>query len=161
KPQRLRKYVASHPRSLKIACVIHTSRDAQTAVYKNTNERVQYLQGLGHHCTIITPEDFPLLRQVDGRFIPLVYPILVARWLARHSDIDVALFHSYAGCAVTFAKQYLGLFGSLRTAIVFHGLEPLYYSRLKQHAKASGNPLSWRYRFIHGRLMMGLLRSST
>src|SRR5262249_27248960 len=92
KPQRLRKYVASHPRSLKIACVIHTSRDAQTAVYKNTNERVQYLQGLGHHCTIITPEDFPLLRQVDGRFIPLVYPILVARWLARHSDIDVALF---------------------------------------------------------------------
>ena len=44
---------------------------------------------------------------------------------------------------------------------VFHGLEPLYFARLAREIKASVQGLSWRYRLLHGNLMLKFLRSST
>ncbi len=145
---------------LKVVIAIHTPRDVNTAVYKNSCDRARYLESCGHTCQIVSPDDFPSLAAISPRFLPIVYPIVLAYWFSRQRDIDFAVFHSYAGWAVSFAQKF-GLMRGLRTSIVFHGLEPIYYERLKEHAFRSGHPLSWRYRLIHGWLMQRLLRFSS
>jgi len=139
---------------------IHTSRDEKTAVYKSTLRRATYLESQGHHCRIISPEDFPSLRDVSPRFLPLLYPVALARWLVRQKNIDIVLFHSYAGWAVSLAQRFLRLMKAVRTGIAFHGLEPIYYARLEEQAALSGRKLSRRYRLLHGFLMQRLLRFS-
>lgn len=147
----------SRHKSQNVLFVIHTPRDAATAVYKNTLQRADYLGRSGHRCTILTPDDFPALRRLSARLLPLAYPIAVARWLTtKGSDIDIAIFHSYAGWATSLLQKHLKLRTDLRTSIVFHGLEPLYYQRLEQEVD-----LSWRYRLLHGKLMLALLRNSS
>ena len=146
--------------SLNIVMAIHTSSDEKTAVYKSTLRRATYLEAQGHVCRVVTPGDFSSLRNVSPRFLPLVYPLVLALWLARQKSIDLALFHSYAGWAVSLAQKF-GIMRGLNTGIVFHGLEPLYYARLKEQAALSGHKLSWRYRLLHGGLMQRLLRLST
>ncbi len=152
---------ASETPPLNIVMAIHTSRDEKTAVYKSTLRRATYLETQGHRCRIVTPEDFPSLTGFSARFLPLVYPVMLALWLARQKNVDVVLFHSYAGWAVTVAQKFLGMMRQLRTGIVFHGLEPIYFSRLEEQAILSGHKLSWRYRLLHGVMMQGLLRLST
>jgi glycosyltransferase involved in cell wall biosynthesis len=145
-----------HPRML---FAIHVSRDANTAVYKNTRDRVAYLERQGWQCTIVSPDDFPWIRHLGGRFTPLTFPVALACWLFRHADaFDFASFHSYAGWAVGSLSRLFGRFRRLRTVIQFHGLEPLYYARLKAEAVREGRPLSWRYRLVSGRIMRNLLR---
>jgi glycosyltransferase involved in cell wall biosynthesis len=157
-PRFRRSYALSPQRSLNIVMAIHTPRDLNTAVHKNTRERAQYLEARGHHCTIITPDDIPSLHRMV-RLKPVLYPIAIARWLSKHQGVDVILFHSYAGWAASLAQRYLGAMRHLRTAIVFHGLEPIYYARLKHQADMSGAGLSWRYRLMN-HLVMKLLRAS-
>ena len=143
-------------RKLNVVFAIHVSRDANTAVYRNTFERGQYLESLGHQCTILTPDDFPKLSVFGGRLIPLLFPIAAASYIRRQSPaFDIALFHSHAGWAVTLLRKALGMFQGLRVGIIFHGLEPLYYSSLRKEV-----PLSWRYRLLHGGIMSRILRSS-
>lgn len=147
---------ASSQRKLNVLFAIHTARDRHTAVYRNTCERAAYLEGLGYNCTIVTPEDFPTVNRFGARLTPLLYPIALTRYLAKHkTKFDVASFHSYAGWAVSFLQRFLGKHRQLRTAIMFHGLEPLHFSRLKQETR-----LSLRYRLLHGYLMQWLLRAS-
>jgi glycosyltransferase involved in cell wall biosynthesis len=143
-------------RKFTVVFAIHVSKDANTAVYRNTFERARYLETLGHHCTILTPDDFPHLHVFGGRLIPLLFPIAAALHIKRLSpSVDIALFHSHAGWAVTLLRKMFGMFKGLRIGIIFHGLEPLYYSSLKDELK-----LSWRYRLLHGTVMSRLLRSS-
>ena len=149
------------PRPLNIVMAIHTPLDDKTAVYKATLRRSTYLESQGHTCRIVAPQDFPSLNNISPRILPLVYPVVLAFWLARQNDIDLALFHSYAGWAVTLAQKFLGIMRRLRTGIVFHGLEPLYYVRLQEQSALAGQKLSWRYRLLHGVLMQKLLRLST
>jgi glycosyltransferase involved in cell wall biosynthesis len=151
----------NRPLPLNIVMAIHTSPDDKTAVYKATLRRATYLETQGHTCRIVTPHDFPFLRRVSPRFLPLVYPIVLAVWLARQKSLDLALFHSYAGWATSLAQKLLRVMRSLRTAIVFHGLEPLYYARLEEQAALAEMQLSWRYRVLHGVIMQKLLRLST
>jgi len=146
---------------MNIVIAIHTPRDEKTAVYKSTVRRARYLEALGHNCRILTPDDFPILRRTNARFFPLLYPLVLAHWLAHHRDVNLALFHSYAGWVVTLIQKSLGLMRGLRTGIVFHGLEPVYYARLEQQAELSGCKLSWRYRLLHGHIMQRLIRMST
>jgi glycosyltransferase involved in cell wall biosynthesis len=149
---------AAHPsRPLNVVFAIHTPRDAATAVYKNTCQRANYLERLGHRCTILTPDDFPTLHRFGARVQPLLYPIALSRWLATTGkNTDIALFHSYSGWATSLVQNHLRAFTRLKTAILFHGLEPLYYARLEKEIR-----LSWRYRLLHGKLMLSLLRSSS
>jgi glycosyltransferase involved in cell wall biosynthesis len=143
-------------RKLNVVFAIHVSRDANTAVYRNTFERAQYLETLGHQCTILTPDDFPSVGILGGRLIPLLFPIAAASYIRSHSPaFDIAVFHSHAGWAVTLLRKFLGMFRDLRVGIIFHGLEPLYFSSLKNEV-----PLSWRYRILHGSIMSRILRFS-
>lgn len=156
---RLQPAAASGRRHPRMLFAIHVPRDTDTAVYKNTRERVAYLEDQGCHCTIVSPEDFPWTHRLGGRFTPLLYPLALAWWLFhRAKSYDVTTFHSYAGWAVLLLSRLLGRFRRLRTVIQFHGLEPLYYSRLKAECEREHRPLSWRYRLISGNLMLNLLR---
>ncbi len=103
----------------------------------------------GHQVAIVTPQDFPWARRTAGRWTPLVYPSVVARWVRRHAaECDLAVFHSYAGWrAVSSAAAR-----KVATVIAFHGLEPMYHEEIvKEHAPIGG--VSWRYRFLQERLM--------
>lgn len=133
---------------------IHVSRDNHTAVYRNTSERAEYLRQQGHSCTIVTPDDFPWLQRVSPRFTPLLFPLAVARFLS-HQKFDAAIFHSHAGWAVSLLRKYMKCHRDLKVAISFHGLEPLYFSRMRQNQS-----LSLRYRWLHGTIMHRLLRTA-
>ncbi len=143
---------------LQIVLAIHTPRDERTAVFANTRERADYLEAQGHRCTILTPDDFPATRRSGARFVPIVYPFVLARWLAQRGDVDAVLFHSYSGWPVLVAQRCFGWYRKLRSGVIFHGLEPLYYAKLKDEAETSGRPLSARYRFIHGGLLLFVTR---
>jgi len=159
--KRVLRLRSSSERPVQMLFAVHVSRDAETAVYKNTRERVAYLENQGCHCTIVTPEDFAWTRRLGARFTPLLYPVALALWLARRArNYDVATFHSHAGWAVLLLARFSRLFQNLRTVIQFHGLEPLYFARLEEQSRRERRPLSWRYRFVHGRLMLNLLRNS-
>ncbi len=156
---RLQPAPSTGRRSPRMLFAIHVSRDADTAVYKNTRDRAAYLEQQGCRCTIVSPEDFPWIRRFGARFTPLTYPLALAWWLFRRANsYDVTTFHSYAGWTVLGLSRLLSRFRRLRTVIQFHGLEPLYYSRLRDEAERDGRPLSWRYRLISGGLMLKLLR---
>jgi len=156
---RLQPSSATGRRSPRMLFAIHVSRDGDTAVYKNTRDRAAYLEQQGCHCTIISPDDFPWLRHFGSRFTPLLYPLALALWLFRRARCyDVVTFHSYAGWVVLSLASVLGRFRPLRTVVQFHGLEPLYYARLEEEANREHLPLSWRYRFVSGNLMIRLLR---
>ncbi|MGZ4787905.1 MAG: glycosyltransferase family 4 protein [Terriglobales bacterium] len=145
----------------RVLFAIHVSRDADTAVYKNTRDRAAYLEQQGYECTIVSPEDSPWIRRFGGRFTPLTYPLALAWWLLRRAkSYDITIFHSYAGWAVLSLGRLLHRFRRLRTAIQFHGLEPLYYARLESESLHDSRPLSWRYRLVSGRLMLNLLRGA-
>jgi len=44
--------------------------------------------------------------------------------------------------------------------IQFHGLEPLYFARLRQESERARRPLSWRYCLVKSQMMFPLLRYS-
>jgi glycosyltransferase involved in cell wall biosynthesis len=137
-----------------ILFAIHSPRDPHTAVYNSTRERAATLDKLGHRCTILAPSDFPWLARFGDRLVPLLFPIALARYIAaRH--FDVAVFHSHAGWALSILRRFLRRHRDLRTAIIFHGLEPLYFHRMHRET-----PLSLRYRLMHRQIMHRLLRFS-
>ena len=145
----------SDPRSLRVAVVLQTPKDPQSAVYITHQSLAVALERLGHSTTIVSPADFPGLRKVSGRWVPLGYPIAVASWLRRHRrDFDLVIFHSYAGWLATACTGA----PRPRTLVMFHGLEPLYHQELREEAIAAGRPLSWRYRFLQEVLMPQMLR---
>lgn len=146
-------------RPLRVLLAIHASRDGHTAVYNHATELSEYIQQQGGQSTILTPDDFPWVTRVGARFVPLLYPIALALWLFRRAgDFDVASFHSYAGWLVSVLAPLVPTFRRLRKVIQFHGLEPLYYARLKEQSESEGRLLSLRYRLISGHLMLSLLR---
>lgn len=158
---RLHPAPATGRKTVRMLFAIHVSRDVDTAVYKNTRDRAAYLEQQGCACSIVSPDDFPWVRRFGGRFVPLLYPLALAGWLHRRAKAyDVAMFHSYAGWMVLFLSRIIGRFRHLRTGIQFHGLEPLYYARLKAESARGHHPLSWRYRLVSGKLMLALLRRS-
>jgi glycosyltransferase involved in cell wall biosynthesis len=146
---------------MRILFVIHSPKDPLTAVFHNTNGRAKYLNEHGHNVSILAPEDFPKLKRLPHRLLPLFFPFAVAYWIARRAEgIDLVNFHSYAGWIFNLLRYLLPSRKRLRTIIFFHGLEPIYYSRLKNEKARNGEPLSLRYRLIHGTIMPRLLRWS-
>lgn len=139
-----------------ILFAVHVPPDEQTAVYRNTCDRAAYLESMGHHCTLVTPETFPWLRHTSSRLQPIFFSLAVSKFLAGSSSkFDTAIFHSHAAWAPSLLRKLLKRHRDLKIAIAFHGLEPLYYSRLRRH-----HPPSLRYRFLHGAVMHRLLRSA-
>lgn len=141
-------------RPVRFGIVIQTPKDPQSAVYIASQSLAASLQSLGHLVAVVSPADFPSGDRFGGRWVPLVFPLAVARWLRRHrNDFDVVMFHSYSGWLAT---TLLG--GRLRSVVMFHGMEPLYHQELREEAVIDGRPLSRRYRFLQEYAMPAMLR---
>jgi glycosyltransferase involved in cell wall biosynthesis len=140
--------VASAPPAARyrIALVLQTPRDPQSAVFLTYRAAADAVTAMGHEATILTPTDLPA-RVLRGRWTPIAYPLAVARWLRRRrGSLDAVVFHSYAG----WWAQASGATRGLATVVAFHGLEPLYHQELVRESRGG---LSWRYRLLQERFM--------
>lgn len=138
---------------LRIAVVIQTPKDEQSAVYIGYQSLASALEALHHSVAIVAPSDFPVVRRFSGRWTPLVYPIAIASWLrARRDEFDLVLFHSYAGWLATAVTR-----GRPPALVMFHGVEPLYHRELRAEMERSRSSLSLRYRALQELLMPLLL----
>jgi glycosyltransferase involved in cell wall biosynthesis len=139
---------------LRIAIVLQTPKDQHSSVYLTYQSLARELTHQGHQVAIVTPQDFPLARKTAGRWTPLIYPWIVARWMRTHAQhCDLAVFHSYAGWrAVSVARRR-----NVKTVVAFHGLEPMYHAEIVKEMQPAGG-LSWRYRLLQERLMPMFLR---
>src|SRR5262245_2446561 len=149
-----RRSLSVGDRPLRFAVVIQTPRDPQSAVYIGYQLLAAALARRGHSVEIVSPGDFPALARLSGRWVPLVYPVAIARWLhRRRDDFDLVMFHSYAGwLASAFAH------GRPRSVVMFHGVESLFHRELREEVALNGGGLSWRYRLLQEALMPVMLR---
>jgi glycosyltransferase involved in cell wall biosynthesis len=146
---------------VKILFVIHTPKNPFTAVYSLHSKLQEYLSNKGHENVIIAPEDFSTLNRFPARLLPLLYPFWIAWWLSnKRNFFDLVVFHSYSGWVVNLLRSVMPRFRRFKTITSFHGLEPLYYEALKEEMKANGRSLNLRYEFVHGKLMIWLIRLS-
>lgn len=141
---------------MRILIVLHTPRSPHSAVYISYLLLAHALERHGHTVTIMTPDDFPSLKRLHARWLPLVYPPLVARRLGGDAGgLDVVIFHSYAGwMAVRGSRR------SFKAVTAFHGLEPLYYAELATEMQHLGRPLRLPFRALHGAIVPRCIRSS-
>lgn len=141
-------------RPLRFAVVIQTPKDPQSAVYLGYQALAATLVRRCHSVEIVSPGDFRAVTRLSGRWVPLVYPVAIARWLhRRRDDFDLVMFHSYAGwLATSFAH------GQPRSLVMFHGVESLYHRELREETAQNGGGLSWRYRLLQEALMPMMLR---
>jgi glycosyltransferase involved in cell wall biosynthesis len=141
---------------MRILVVLHTPRSPYSSVFIHYGQLGEWLSAHGSRVDILTPDDFAALGRLHGRWLPLAYPPLVARWLARRrADYDLVVFHSYAGWASGLLRSR-----PAPSVTAFHGLEPLYYDALAAEMRRAGRPLRWRFRLLHGGLMPSLIRAS-
>lgn len=146
---------------MNILFVLHTPKDPLTAVYATVARQAEFLSTQGHHTLILVPTDFSILKRLSSRCYPLCYPLVIAVWLAGCAqNYDLVMFHSYSGWVFNLVRHLLPVAKQLRTITSFHGLEPLYYQRLKAQMARCGQPLRWRYRLLHGLLMHPLIGAS-
>ena len=141
--------------SLRFAAVLQTPKDEHSAVYISYRALAEHLAAAGCQLDILTPNDLNLQPRY-GRLVPLVYPVIVRRWILSQTDAyDVVLFHSYAGWRALGAIRAAGIPG----VVAFHGLEPLYHQELSRGGRGIGT-LSRRYRLLQERLMPFFLKKS-
>jgi glycosyltransferase involved in cell wall biosynthesis len=139
---------------LRLAVVIQTPKDPQSAVYIGYQTLAQTLADRQHSVRIVAPSDFPRVARFSGRWTPLLYPIAIALWLyRRRREFGLVLFHSYSGWLATLLTR-----GRPPALVMFHGVEPLYHRELRAEMERSGGRLSWRYRMLQEVLMPVFLR---
>jgi glycosyltransferase involved in cell wall biosynthesis len=142
--------------TMRVLFAIHGPADERTAVYRSVGHRVEALRQRGHHADLLTAGD--LRGRGPARLDPLLLaPALSRRRLARY---DAVVFHSHLGWAFHAARPWLDPARRVVTITSFHGLEPLYYTALGRELARRGEPLSARFRLLHGRVMPRLLRFS-
>lgn len=141
---------------MQILVAIHTPRLPYSAVYLGYAQFARYLTRTPHALTILTPDDFPRLGRIHGRWLPLVYPFLVDRWLRREERrLDLVVFHSYAGWWANLRSRR-----PFKTVTAFHGLEPTHYAELERETRQQGHRLRLPFRILHGWLLPRLIRLS-
>ncbi len=142
----------------KILYVIHTPKDERTAVYKICRQTRAYLESQGQSLEILTPDDF---FSAGPRLLPVLYPFQAAWKILFSRELpDLILFHSYSGWVFNAVRKIFPRFRHLKTAAVFHGLEPVYFEQLVREAAAEGKPLSFRFRFFYCFLQKAMIRRS-
>lgn len=136
---------------MRAAVVLHVPRSSHSSIVIGYERLARRLGERGHQLEILGPED---LRRgpFDARFLPLILPVIVRRWLRARRDLDLVIFHSYTGWLARRPRP------SCRMAVAFHGFEPLYHEAHDSEARRSGAPLSLRYRSLYGALMPRMLR---
>ena len=140
---------------LRLAIVLQTPKDPQSAVYLGYLSIASALQRGGSVLEIVAPSDFSSVQRIAGRWVPFVYPVAVARWMwRRRRDFDLVMFHSYAGWLATG----LHLQGRTPAMVMFHGVESMYHAELRREVATDGHQLSARYRMLQEVLMPFMLR---
>jgi glycosyltransferase involved in cell wall biosynthesis len=137
--------------------VIHSPRDPRSAVFGYVLQRAGLLEQHGHATQVLAPQDFGAVRGTPSRYWPLLYPLCVARRLARQPQ-DLVLFHSYTGWATNLLPR--GARGVGAAVTQFHGLEPLYYQAMREELARHGRRFRLPHRALQGGLMPGLLKLS-
>ena len=142
--------------NMRVLFAIHGPADEGTAVYRSVRHRVDALRERGHHADLLAAGD--LRGRGPARLDPLLLaPALSRRRLARY---DAVVFHSHLGWAFHAARPWLDPERRVVTVTSFHGLEPIYYSALDRELARRGEPLSARFRALHGQVVPRLLRFS-
>jgi len=136
---------------VRAAVVLHVPRSPYSSVVIGYERLARLMEARGHSLEIVTPQDLQP-RALSPRLNPVVLPVLVRRWARRRSDLDLIVFHSYAG----WLAGRLG--PGRRTVVAFHGFEPLFHEALEAETRRRGGRLSARYALMYGRLMPRMLR---
>jgi glycosyltransferase involved in cell wall biosynthesis len=140
---------------LRVLFSIHGPADERTAVYRTVSGYAAHLREYGHAVDLLTADD---LRWTTPRLDPICLPpALASRKLTRY---DVVVFHSYLGGVFHGLRPFIDPGRRTVTVTSFHGLEPLYFRALEEEGLRAGQPLSGRYRLLHGVLMPHLLRAT-
>jgi glycosyltransferase involved in cell wall biosynthesis len=141
---------------VKALVVLHTPRSPHSAVFISYSLLGEAIARGGGTLRILTPDEFPRLRGLHARWLPLVYPFLVAARLARAAEgCDVVIFHSYSGWVASFGPRR-----GVKVVTAFHGLEPLYYRELAIEMRRVGRPLRLPFRMLHGWFVPMMIRAS-
>ena len=142
--------------NMRVLFAIHGPADQGTAVYRAVHHRVAALREHGHQADLLAAGD--LRGRGPARLDPLLLaPALSRRRLARY---DAVVFHSHLGWAFHAARPSLDPERRVVTITSFHGLEPIYYAALGRELARRGEPLSRRFRMLHGHIVPRLLRFS-
>ena len=141
--------------TLRLLLAIHGPADPRTAVYRCVATQADYLRRAGHEVDLLAADH---LRWGSARLDPFCLPPALA--LKRLAGYDVVVFHSYLGYVFHALRAALDPRGRAATVTSFHGLEPLYFRALADEAARVQQPLSARYRWVHGALMPRLLRAT-
>jgi glycosyltransferase involved in cell wall biosynthesis len=142
--------------NMRVLFAIHGPADERTAVYRAVRHRVDTLRARGHQADLLAAGD--LRGRGPARLDPLLLaPALSRRRLARY---DAVVFHSHLGWAFHAARPWLDPERRVVTITSFHGLEPIYYTALGRELARRGEPLSARYRALHGHVVPRLLKFS-
>ncbi len=134
---------------MRAAVILHVPRSAYSSVVIAYEDLGARLRARGHELRIFGPDE--LGARVNARLLPLVLPFLVRRWVRKQPDLDLVVFHSYAGWLARPRR-------SLRTIVAFHGFEPLFHEAHEAEVRRAGGRLSRRYRIMYGLLMPRMLR---
>lgn len=137
---------------MRAAVVIHTPRSPHSAIVIGYESLARSLSTRGHTLEILGPADLGADR-FTPRLLPIVLPWLVRRRLRERPDLDVVIFHSYAGWMCGHAR-------AARSVVDFHGFEPLYHEAHAADARRAGRPLSRRYALMYGTAVPWMLRRS-
>lgn len=138
--------------------VIHSPKNANTAVYNGYLNKKAVFEKNGWEVDILSPEDFAFSSRA-GRFLPLVYPFQVARWLyTTRVPFDLVVFHSYCGWVFHLVKKIINRKSRpFKTATTFHGVEGLFFRAMAEEGKHSAKPISLRFRIFYCFLMVRMI----
>ena len=144
---------------MRVLYVIHTPSDPATAVFQIVLDDIAALRQRGHTASSWSPETFPSLARYSARFLPILFPIFVAKRL-RQSDPppDLIVFHSYSGWAFHALRRFSRRLKGIKSVVQFHGLEPLYHRAAIAARRNAGHRPTLRYRLFHQALMPFVLR---
>ena len=144
---------------MQVLYVIHTPSDPLTAVFQIALDDMAALRQRGHTASVWSPETFPSLGRHSARFLPILYPIVVAkRLLQGDTRPDLIVFHSYSGWVFHLSKRFSNHLRNIRSVVQFHGLEPLYHRAEVAARREAGQGSTLRFRLFHQVLMPVVLR---
>ncbi len=141
--------------------VIHSPRNEKTAVYKGYLNKKFAFEKHGWTVDILSPQDFAFSAN-SGRFMPLVYPFQVARWLHKTKvPFDLVVFHSYCGWVFHILKKIITRRKKIfKTATTFHGVEELFFRAMVEEGNHSGHPVSLRFRIFYCYFLVQMIKFS-
>lgn len=135
---------------MRAAVVLHVPYSPHSSVVIGYDRLARRMAARGHTLEIVPPD--AIRPGLNPRLHPIVLPLLVRRWLAHRTDLDLVIFHSYTGWLAARPRA------ATRIVTAFHGFEPLFHEALAAETRRRGGSLTARYALMYGTLMPHMLR---